>query len=255
MSGQGLDRENAAIEFSVIIPVFNEEASILPLGEQLLAVMRALGKPFEIIFVDDCSTDKTAEAVCSLSGYAGLMVLVRLARHEGQSAALQAGFEQARGDILITLDGDLQNDPRDIPRLLARLNAGYDLVCGWRQKRHDPSLRRLSSGVARLFRRALLRDRVHDVGCTLRVFKRAVAEGIALSPGMHRFFTLIAQKRGFSIAEERVAHAPRAFGVSKYNVRNRLFIGLGHCFLFAFSDVKTLCRKERTVPVKEVVFP
>lgn len=221
---------------SVIIPVYNEEKSVKPLYASLKNVMSALGEPYEIIFVNDASDDKTREALKALEADSPNSVIISLEEHKGQSAAMQAGFDAARGELIITLDGDLQNDPEDIPNLLEKMKEGYDVVCGWRHERKDPLLKRISSGIAVFARRTFTKEKIHDVGCTLRAFKRDVLKNVYLSGSMHRFFTLIMLKSGYKIGEIKVRHHPRKFGKSKYNIRNRLFEGLAGLIRFSGAN-------------------
>jgi len=146
-------------------------------------------------------------------------------RNYGQTSAFDAGFRQARGELIVTLDGDLQFDPADILTLLP-LSAQYDLVCGWRKDRHDNLVRKLSSRIAYGFRSAVLGDRIHDTGCSLKVFRREVVEQLQLFEGMHRFFPALAKMHGFTLTEVPVRHFPRAHGTSKYGIGNRLFRSL-----------------------------
>ncbi|MBI4422259.1 MAG: glycosyltransferase family 2 protein [Elusimicrobia bacterium] len=210
--------------FSVVIPVRNEAAAIVALCESVQRVLRGLSAPFEIVVADDGSDDGTLDRLRTLAGTAPLRVVI-LEGRQGQAAALQAGFESSRGPILVTLDGDGQNDPEDVPRLLSRLDEGYDVVCGWRRDRRDPPAKRLASRLANAARVLLTGDTVHDVGCTLRVLRREAWRPIYLSGGLHRYFVALAARYGSRIAEVEVRHHPRRSGASKYGLLDRLLQG------------------------------
>ncbi len=215
-----------AVEISVISPAFNEEENVGPLVEELTAVLRPLNRAYEIIFVDDASTDGTYVKLRELQK---TFPEIRILRHRincGESAGELTGFRNARGQILITIDSDLQNDPADIPAMLARLET-CDVVCGVRRKREDSWLKRVSSRVANRFRNALLHDNIHDAGCTYRALRRKAVE-IELIPfkGLHRFLPAIWKMHGFRVEELSVNHRPRIRGVSKYGLWNRLGVGI-----------------------------
>ena len=214
------------MKYSAVIPVHNEEESILPLYNRLKAVLDGLGEPYEIIFVDDASTDTGLTKLETLRSAAPQLVILAHKTRRGQSAALQTGFDAARGELIITLDGDLQNDPEDIPKLLEKIKEGYDVVCGWRKNRKDPLVRKISSRVANAARKLVLGETIHDVGCSLRVFKREVLEKITLGGEDHRFFTAFAAKYGFRVGEAEVHHTPRQYGHSKYDTWKRFRKGL-----------------------------
>ena len=202
---------------SVVIPVFNEERSVKVLYDRLVSVLK---RPYEIIFVDDGSTDGTYKALCSLKG----VTIIKFRKNFGQTAALSAGFSHARGDVVVSLDSDLQNDPADIPKLVKGLDR-FDVVCGWRHKRKDPLAKRLFSRLASAFRDILVRDPVHDSGCTLRAYRKEALEGLELLGEMHRYIPAILRWRGFRIGEMKVRHYPRRYGKTKYDYK-RLVKGL-----------------------------
>jgi dolichol-phosphate mannosyltransferase len=217
-------------EISLVIPVFNEEPNLAPLAAEIRAAMQALGRPYEILFVDDGSTDGSLAALVRLAAGDPLVRVIRQARNAGQSAALDAGFRHARGAIVVTLDADLQNDPADIPLLLARLDAAtadeaerVDVVCGVRARRRDSWVRRASSGIANAVRNRLTRESVADVGCTLRACRAEYLRRIPVWNGMHRFLPTLLRMEGARIAEVNVSHRPRRFGEPKYNIRNRIW--------------------------------
>lgn len=209
-------------KYSAVIPAHNEEDNIIPLLRSLESVLRTLGEPFEMIVVDDGSSDATLGKLKSAAAEMQELVVITLDGRKGKSAALQAGFDAARGEILITLDGDGQNDPEDIPRLLQKMKEDCDLVCGWRQRRQDPFLKKISSRAANTARRLILGEKIHDVGCCLRVFNRSVIKDLRLEGGEHRFFTALVTNQGFRVGEVQVRHHPRNSGHSKYGIWDRL---------------------------------
>lgn len=207
------------LELSVIIPVFNEEKNLEPLYEEISRVLDSLGQAFEIIFVDDGSRDGSFPVLKRIQEKDKAVKIIRLRRNFGQTAALSAGFDYARGRVIVTMDADLQNDPKDIPALLAKINEGYDLVSGWRQKRHDKFFtRRLPSIVANRLISFLTGVKLHDYGCTLKAFRKEIIKSIRLYGELHRFIPAIASTLGVSIAEVKVSHRPRRFGRSKYTI-------------------------------------
>jgi dolichol-phosphate mannosyltransferase len=215
----------AVPEISLVIPVYNEELNLAPLAEEIRRVMAELGRPYEVLLVDDGSTDGSLAAMIRLAGQDPAVRVIRQARNAGQSAALDAGFRHARGEIVVTLDADLQNDPADIPRLLARLDegGGCDVVCGVRADRRDSWVRRLSSGIANAVRNRLTHESVTDVGCTLRACRAEYLRRVPVWKGMHRFLPTLLRMAGARIAEVDVRHRPRRFGEPKYNIRNRIW--------------------------------
>ena len=214
---------------SVVIPIKDERDNLTPLTEQLVKVLGShedsLTAPVEILYVDDGSTDGSGALLDRLAEEHREVRVLHLDRNYGKTAALDAGFRHTTGELVVELDGDLQNDPADILKMVP-LAAQYDLVCGWRQDRQDSLLRKFSSRIAFLVRNAVTRDGIHDTGCPLKVFRRAVLERLQLFEGMHRFFPALALMHGFTVTEVAVRHYPRVHGRSKYRVRNRLFNGL-----------------------------
>lgn len=204
---------------SLLIPIFNEKESITPLHDQVAAVMAEHGYDYEIVFANDGSRDGSAEALDALAAADERIKVIHLRRNYGQTAALMAAIEHSRGDILIPMDGDLQNDPADIPRLLAKLEEGYDVVSGWRLHREDKMLsRRLPSMVANWLISSVLRVRLHDYGCTLKAYRREVLADIRLYGEMHRFIPIYASWLGARVTEMPVTHHGRRFGKSKYGI-------------------------------------
>ncbi len=205
------------MRYSVVIPVYNEEHNVIPLYKELKPVLLKLGS-HEIIFVDDGSTDKTLEELKKLYERDSSVVIVVHQRNYGQTAAFFSGFRQATGDIVITMDGDLQNDPRDIPKLLNKLEEGYDAVAGWRYNRRDPLTYVIVSKIASLVRRMLTGDTVHDPGCSLRVYKSRAVKDLFIYGEMHRFITTLLKMKGYKVTEIKVNHRQRKHGRSKYNL-------------------------------------
>ena len=216
-----------AVSLSVIIPVYNEDSNVEPLHALLKSVLQQIGRPHEIIFIDDGSRDGTYEVLRRLNASDPHCRIIRFRRNFGQTAALAAGFAHARGEFIITLDGDLQNDPRDIPVLLAKMEEGYDVVSGWRVRRKDKLLtRRLPSVCANWLISRITGVNLHDYGCTLKAYRREVAQNIGLYGEMHRFIPAVASWMGVSVAEVKVNHHPRQRGTSKYGLSRTLRVML-----------------------------
>lgn len=209
-------------ELSVVIPIYNEEESIGLLQEQLHAVLQHLGHTYEIIYVDDGSRDQSWQRLLEIARCYPFVRIIRFRRNFGQTAALQAGIDHSHGDILVFLDGDLQNDPADIPRLLDALNDGYDVVSGWRRNRHDSWTRVLPSRIANWIISRVTGVDLHDYGCTLKAYRRDVLRHIKLYGEMHRFIPAYASWAGASIVEIPVRHCSRRFGKSKYGISRTL---------------------------------
>ena len=204
---------------SVVLPVLNEQDSLEPLHSSLSAVLKRLDRSYEVIYVDDGSTDDSWSTLRRLAAGDAHIRIVRLRRNFGQTAALAAGFAHARFPIVITLDADGQNDPADIPRLLAALDDGKDVVCGWRRRRREPWLtRRLPSVVANRMIRALTGVALHDFGCTLRAYRRTILADVNLYGDMHRYLPVLTAWVGARIGEVEVNHRARAAGKSKYGL-------------------------------------
>jgi glycosyltransferase involved in cell wall biosynthesis len=205
-------------DVSVVIPVFNEADNLLDLHRELTAALEALGRPYEVLLVDDGSTDASAQRMLEIEGRDPRVHVLRLRRNFGQTAAFSAGFDHARGRVVVTSDADLQNDPADIPRLLARLEEGYDIVCGWRRERKDPLSRRLPSSVANRVISWATGVSLHDYGCSLKAMRAEVVRGLRLYGEMHRFIPAVASWMGVSLAEMPVNHRPRTRGRSNYGI-------------------------------------
>jgi glycosyltransferase involved in cell wall biosynthesis len=208
-----------SIELSAVVPVYDEAESLEALHRELSAALAACGREYQIIYVDDGSTDGSTEVLRRLQQGDPAVLLLRFSRNYGQTAALVAGFDHAAGDVIVTLDADGQNDPSDIPALLRRLDEGYDVVSGWRVPRYDSWLtRRLPSTVANSLIAWITGVRLHDYGCTLKVLRRDVVSGLRLYGEMHRFIPALASDLGARIVEVPVHHRPRRAGVSKYGL-------------------------------------
>lgn len=207
------------VKLSIVVPLYNEEKNVALLHQAIKAVLKEIKIATEIIFIDDGSSDKTPLEIVKLARQDKTLKPVFLRRNFGQTAALQAGFDHALGDIIITLDGDLQNDPKDIPRLLAKIDEGFDVVSGWRQKRQDTFLtRRVPSILANALISKIGGVKLHDYGCTLKAYKKEVVKDINLYGEMHRFIPVYAAWQGARVAEIPVRHHPRKFGKSKYGL-------------------------------------
>lgn len=212
-------------ELSVVVPAYNEVANLEPLLSELRAALAATGRTWELIVVDDGSTDGTAAALAAEAGRDPRVVPLVLERNAGQSAALAAGLARVRGAIVVTLDADLQNDPADLPLLLGALEHA-DVVSGIRTRRNDAWLRRVSSRIANGVRRAVLGDPVTDIGCSFKAYRRDALEGLPMFVGVHRFLPALCVFRGARFAEVALNHRARRHGESKYGVGNRLWRGI-----------------------------
>ncbi|MBM3877062.1 MAG: glycosyltransferase family 2 protein [Verrucomicrobia bacterium] len=234
-------------ELSIVVPVFNEAENVLPLAREVTAAMSAVSRSWELVLVDDCSTDDTWRRITEAHAADARVRGLRLERNSGQSAAVWTGFTATTSPVLATLDGDLQNDPADLPRLIGELDS-CDFVSGWRASRRDTWLRRVSSRIARAARRGMLGVDVADSGCALRVFRRECLDGLFGFNGLHRFLPILVHGGGFRCREVPVNHRPRVAGVSKYGVWNRL--GRGIADLFAMAWFRR--RRVRRVPFAEI---
>ncbi|OGI21053.1 MAG: glycosyl transferase [Candidatus Melainabacteria bacterium RIFOXYA12_FULL_32_12] len=207
------------VDLSIVIPVFNEAESIRVLAESLLKVLENLNRKFEIIFIDDGSTDGSHLILKTLSEEISTIKAVRFRRNFGQTAAMAAGFDYASGGIIITLDGDLQNDPADIPRIIAKFEEGYDVVSGWRKNRQDDFItRKIPSMLANMLISKMTGTYLHDYGCSLKAYRAEIAKELSLYGELHRFIPALASIEGASISEIPVLHHARKSGKSKYNI-------------------------------------
>jgi len=201
--------------FSVVVPLYNEEANLPILKEELRVALSGLD--YEVIFVDDGSVDRTAEHIET----AGNIRVIRFEKNSGQSAAIYVGLTAARGTTVVIIDGDLQNDPADIPKLLGEIARGADLVCGYRTKRQDTLIKRATSRIANAVRSRYTKDGVRDTGCTLKAMRRECVSALFPFKGMHRFIPALVKAAGYRLVEVPVNHRPRRFGQSKYGLGNR----------------------------------
>lgn len=200
---------------SVVVPLFNEEENVPSLQAELMAALSGLD--YEIIFVDDGSVDRTVERIA----FKPQIRLIQFERNAGQSAAMYAGLQSARGETAVLIDGDLQNDPADIRKLLAEIERGADLVCGYRAQRKDTLVKRISSRIANFVRSRFTKDGVRDTGCTLKAMRRECIGALLPFKGMHRFIPALVKGAGYRLVEVPVNHRPRKFGQSKYGLGNR----------------------------------
>ena len=217
-------------DLSVVIPVFNEEDNLEPLLKELEGVLAGLGRSYEVLCIDDCSTDRSLEVLKQLKATRPWLRILRHGVNSGESAAEATGFEHANGDIIITMDADQQNDPHDIPALLDSLKDEIVAVCGVRRKREDDLVKRLSSRTANVFRNWATGDRISDAGCTFRALRRHALREVLVFNGMHRFLPTMLRLQGYKVVEILVNHRPRVKGLSKYGVGNRVWRGLVDCF-------------------------
>jgi glycosyltransferase involved in cell wall biosynthesis len=207
------------LDLSVVVPLYNEEESLPHLVQQLTDALRPSAERFELVLVNDGSSDRTAEVLEQLSHKVPELVAVLLRKNYGQTAAMAAGFDVAQGDVIVSLDGDLQNDPADIPMLLAKLREGYDLVSGWRHQRQDAALqRKLPSRIANRLIGRVTGVKLHDYGCSLKAYRREVLSDMRLYGELHRFLPALAFIEGARITEVKVNHRARQFGSSKYGI-------------------------------------
>lgn len=212
-------------EISVVVPMYNEEKNAEMLYREITGSLKQMRKSYEIIFVDDGSEDGTGSIIDSLASGDSRLRPIHLARNFGQTAAFSAGFDSSRGAIIVTLDGDLQNDPGDLPKLVAKIEQGYDVASGWRYSRKDPIGKRLPSRLSNWLARKLTGLEIHDSGCSLKAYRAEILKGIQLYGEMHRFIPALCHFKGAKVAEVKVSHRPRKFGRTKYGTR-RLMNGL-----------------------------
>ena len=228
-------------DLSVVIPVYNEEESLPPLWAELREVLDRLGLAFEVVFVDDGSRDRSAEIVRSFREADPRVRLVRLKANAGETAATDAGFKAARGQRVVVMDADLQNDPRDIPTLLSHLDH-WDAATGWRVTRSegDNVVRRASSRIANHIRNWVTGETVQDSGCTFRAFRRDCLRGLVLYHGFHRFIPTLLKMRGYRVVEVPVSHRPRRFGRTTYGVLNRAFVAFADLMVVRWMNARLL---------------
>jgi dolichol-phosphate mannosyltransferase len=226
-------------ELSILVPVYNEEANILPMTGEVQRAMAGTQMDYELIFVDDGSSDGTWAEIAKAHAVEPRVRALRHEKNSGQSAALWTAIQSSSAPVLATLDGDLQNDPADLPKLLRALES-CDFVCGVRAQRNDNWLRRVSSRVARAARRAALKVDFCDTGCAMRVFKRSALKGIFPFNGLHRFMPVLVHAAGGKTKEVPINHRPRVAGVSKYGLHNRLWRGIADLFAIAWYQKRRI---------------
>lgn len=217
---------NKKEKFSVVLPVFNEQDNLEELFTQVKKAADSTGREWEAVFVDDCSTDGSLPIIRSLAGSHDEVRYVAFAENRGQSAAFCAGFDAAQSGIVVTMDADLQNDPADIPKMLDMLGDDCDMVIGWRAKRKDTFIKRISSKLANSIRDAIVDDGVHDTGCSLKVMRTEMLLKLPRFKNMHRYFPILMLKIGAQIKEVKVNHRERSAGVSKYGTLDRALAGI-----------------------------
>jgi glycosyltransferase involved in cell wall biosynthesis len=241
-----MDSQHGRLPYlSVVIPVYNEEENVGPLNAELMEVLQSLSKTFEAIYVDDGSKDKSYALLKELQKNNPSIRIIKFRKNSGQTAAFDAGIRAALGEVIVTMDADLQNDPHDIPKLLEKIGDA-DAVCGWRQKRNDTFVRRISSRIANSVRNWLSGETIKDVGCSLKAFRSVYAKKMQLFTGMHRFFPTLIKMEGGTVAEIPVNHRPRKFGTPKYNIRNRV--------VRSFVDLLAVCwmkKRKLTYEIEE----
>ncbi len=236
-----VSRQSALL--SLVIPVYNEEENLPVLHGEIRAALEPTGRPFEVLYIDDGSTDASPEVLAGLQRDDPRVRVIRMQRNSGQSAAFDAGFRLARGGVVVTLDSDLQNDPADIPRLLLEI-ADADVVCGVRANRRDDFVRRASSRVANAVRNRLTAEHITDVGCSLRAMRAEYLEGLPMFNGMHRFLPTLLRLQGAArVKEIPVNHRPRVHGVAKYGIGNRLFRALADLFAVRWMRKRWIDRR------------
>ena len=212
-------KQEESIRYSFVVPFFNEQENIPPLYVKLTEVMEATGEPYELIFVDDGSRDQSFKVLAQIQENDGRVHVIRLRRNFGQTAALKAGFDFARGDVILTMDGDLQDDPEDVPLFLAKIREGYDIVSGWRRDRKEPWLtRRLPSMAANWLMAKISRVPLHDFGATFKAYRREVVQDLPLYGELHRFIPALASWQGAHVAEIVIRNHARKAGKSKYGI-------------------------------------
>jgi glycosyltransferase involved in cell wall biosynthesis len=205
---------------SLVIPAYNEQENVDALLKRVGDALASTGKPFEVVIIDDGSTDSTPQLLRDAMARLPWLRVLRLRKNSGQSAAFDAGFRAARGDVIATIDADLQNDPEEIPRLLPMLD-GYDMITGWRRDRQDTRFRKIQTRVANRIRNWISQETINDSASSLKLYKRHCLDGMQLFAGAHRFFPTLVKMRGYTVREEPVKHSHRFAGTAKYGFRNR----------------------------------
>ena len=210
------------MDISIVIPTYNEQDNVIPLYHQIKEVLDRLQKTYEIIYIDDGSRDRTFERLKELHNKDKKVKIIKFRKNFGQTPAMDAGFRHAKGKVIIPMDADMQNDAEDIPRLLAKLDQGYDVVSGWRKNRKDSLGKHLTSRGANLLRKILIKDKIHDSGCTMKAYRKECFEDLNLYGEMHRFIPALLMWKGFRVTELPVRHHKRKFGKTKYGLKRTL---------------------------------
>jgi len=244
---ESLQNNPGGIELSVVIPVFNEEENIGPLCRELIPVLDSLGREYEVLIVDDGSTDGSVEKLLEQKAVFPGLKVIQMPSNRGQSASLAAGFRFAAGRLIVTMDGDLQTDPEDIPSLL-RYAEEFSLVIGRRYPRRDPAWKNVQAKIARKVRAVVLKDDIRDIGSPLRVFRSSDLAGIPLFNGFHRFLPILLAAKGCTVKQVRVSHRPRRKGMTKYGMLDRVF----RVFIDMWG-VKWMIRRQIKREGKEVI--
>jgi len=237
--GNNFKKKGSVIDLSVVVPIYNERGSIGKLYEKMEKILPGLNLKYEVLLIDDGSMDDTYSQLLKIHRKNKLFKIIRFRKNFGQTAAMNAGFDYANGKVIITLDADLQNDPRDIPVLLRKLNEGYDIVSGWRKNRKDKAIRRFPSTVANKIISKLTGVHLHDYGCTLKAYRKEVIDNINLYGEMHRYIPAIASWMGVRVAEVPVIHHGRKYGKSKYGISRTIKVILDIItlkFLLSYSQ-------------------
>jgi dolichol-phosphate mannosyltransferase len=240
-----MDPSGTIRKISFVVPVFNEEENIPHLVGEIAAVAGTLGHPYEILLVDDGSRDGTLSAIKSIAAGNPALKYVSFSENRGQSAALYAGFQRASGDVIVTLDGDLQNDPSDIPGMLS-LYGEYDMINGWRHDRRDTLWKKIGSWIGNTFRNRMTGETIRDTGCSLKVMRASMLKRIRMYRGMHRFLPTLMRLEGARVIEVKVNHRPRVRGASKYSNLRRGIEGF-----YDVLSVRWMIRRNLTLPVRE----
>ena len=233
------------IEISVVLPCYNEQDNVIPLITEITNALKPLNKKYEIVCVNDGSTDDTYKILKQNKKEFPEIRIITFTQNNGLTAALDCGFKRAKGDIIIMCDADMQNDPADMPKLIKALES-YDAAYGWRKNRQDTIKKRISSKIANNFRRMITKDKIHDVGCGLKAFKKECVSSIKLFDGLHRFIPILIELNGFTSTQIEVNHRHRFKGKSKYNVANRLFKSLYDLFAVKWMIRRHFTYKEKS---------
>ena len=221
------------MDISIIIPAYNEDKNVAELYKKISAVLRTLKKSYEIIFIDDGSTDDTYSELQKLNKLYNKVRIIKFRKNFGQTQSWKAGFDNAKGDLIVTMDADLQNDPTDIPKLLNKIDQGFDVVSGWRYKRQDSFSKKIFSKLAHELRRIFTGEKIHDSGCSLKAYRKECFDNLDLYGEMHRYIPAILKWRGFKITEVKVNHKRRQYGKTKYNL-SRVYHGFLDLILVVF---------------------